>query len=214
VTENWPPLGHAFSYRVHEAFDNQEGISYDLSLPRRTTTADLSTVRVGRHGGDTPEDLEFREELFRAVGSITVAGGHVEAAMKRLLLLLTDSETVFSLVDHQWLDLENKLRAQCDASDDRRLRLLRLLDWADAHRLREQRHTVVHGAWWVYAGVGVRVSRWPRRDSDRLILGDMSWLKQLGGRCWAYSYRLDELLGEDWPRAMLLAESPPAVFGR
>ncbi len=214
MSEDWPPPGHAFSYRVDENLDNGGGISYDLSLPRRGSTVDLATVRVGRHGGDTPEDMAFREELFRAVGSITVAGGHVEAAMKRLLLLITDAKTVFTLVDYQWLDLEKKLRAQCNDRDDQRRRLLRLLDWADRHKLRERRHTVVHGAWWVYADVGARVSRWPRKEADRIIIGDMDGLKQVGNRCWTYAGRLDDLLAEDWPRAMLPAPQPPVAFRR
>ena len=164
---------------------------------------DLATLRVGRHGGDTPEDLVFREDLFRSVGSITVAGGHIEAAMKRLLLLLTDTETVFSLVDHPWLELEKKLRVQCNGSDDRRRSLLRLLDWADGHKLREHRHTVVHGSWWIYAGVGARVSRWPRKQQDAVIIEDMAWLIQISTRCWDYARRLGDLVGDDWARAML-----------
>ncbi len=118
------------------------------------------------------------------------------------------------VVDYPWLGLEKKLRAHCDSSDDHSRRLLQLLDWADGHKLRERRHTVVHGAWWVYAGVGARVSRWPRKEEDRVMIADMSWLKQLGTRCWAYAHRLDDLLGEDWPRAMLPAQQPPATFRR
>jgi hypothetical protein len=212
MTKDWPPPGHSLTYRVDEAFDNVDRISYDMSLPSRASTVNLATVRVGRHGGDAPEDLTFREELYQSVGSVTVAGGHVEAAMKRLLLLLTEAETTFSLVDYQWYELETKLRAQYDDTDERRRRLLRILDWANRHKLRERRHTVVHGAWWIYAGVGARVSRWPRNEDDRIIIGDMAWLRQLGKHCWAYAHRLDDLLGEDWPRAMLLAPQPPATF--
>jgi hypothetical protein len=148
MTKDWPPPGHSLTYRVDEAFDNVDRISYDMSLPSRASTVNLATVRVGRHGGDALEDLTFREELYQSVGSITVAGGHVEAAMKRLLLLLAEAETTFSLVDYQWYELETKLRAQCDDSDERRRRLLRILDWANRHKRRERRHTVVHGAWW------------------------------------------------------------------
>ena len=214
MTKDWPPPGHRFSYRVDEALDNGYRISYDLSLPSGAGAVDLATVRVGRHGGDSPEDLTFREELYQSVGSITVAGGHVEAAMKRLLLLLIDAETDFSLVDYQWYELETKLRAQCDGSDERRRRLLRILDGANRHKLRERRHTVVHGAWWMYAGVGARVGRWPRKENGRAIIDDMAWLRQLGKECWAYAYRLDDLLGEEWPRAMLPAPQPPATFRR
>jgi hypothetical protein len=145
MNKDWMPPGHSFSYRVDEKLDGN-AISYDLSLPGRCSTVDLSTVRVGRHGGSVPEDLAFREDLFRLVGSITVTGGHVEAAMKRILLVLTEAETIFGLVDYQWADLEKKLRSPCDDADDRHHRLRRVLDWADTHDLREQRNTVVHGA--------------------------------------------------------------------
>jgi hypothetical protein len=212
MTKDWPPPGHNSYYRVDEALDNVDPISYDMSLPSREGTVDLSTVRVGRHGGDAPEDLTFREELYQSVGSITVAGGHVEAAMKRLLLVLTGAEA-FSVVDYQWYQLETKLRELCDGSDERRQRLFRILDWADRHKVRERRHTVVHGAWWIYAGVGARVSRWPRKEDDRIMIGDMAWLRQLGNECWTYAHKLDDLLGEDWPRAMLPAPQPRATFG-
>lgn len=184
-----------------------------MSVPGNSPQWDLATVRVGRHGGDGPEDLAFREELFQIVGSITVAGGHVEAAMKRLLLLLMNAPADFSLVDHQWLELEKRLRAQCDGSDDQRRRLLKLLDWADRNKLREERHTAVHGAWWIYAGVGARISRWPRnKEDDRIIIGDLADVEKLRRRCWAYAMRLDDLLGERWPRAMLPPREPPAAF--
>lgn len=42
----------------------------------------------------------------------------------------------------------------------------------------------------------------------------MACLRQLGKECWAYAYRLDDLLGEEWPRAMLPAPQPPATFRR
>jgi len=175
---------------------------------------DLATVRVGRHGGPTPIDLAFRQELFVIVGSVTVAGAHIEAALKRLLLVMSGMGSEFSRVDLVWADLEKKLRKRCSSDSTRERELLVLLDWADKYRLREGRHTAVHGSWWIYAGVGARVSRWPRKSDDRTQIGTLEGLRTLADRCWSYAQRLDDLIGEDWSRAMLPAPSIPEAFKR
>ncbi|MEE6295713.1 hypothetical protein [Georgenia wangjunii] len=210
----WPPPGHAFVYQVREDLEGRRGAEYELSLPSSVKELSLSTMQIeGRIGGDTPADLMFREELFRWVGSVTVAGGHIEAAMKRLLLILTGIGSRFRLVDYQWAELEKRLRKECDGSDERRRRLEEVLDWAERRNLRENRHTVVHGSWWLYAGVDLRVDRWPRKDEDRTILTDWKWIKTLSADCWSFADKIEKLVGDDWSRAMIAAESPPPTFG-
>lgn len=98
MTEQWPPKGHDFTYQVVEDPDNARGVSFDLALPGRDEW-NLASVRVRRHGGPTEADLAFREKLYRAIGAIAVAGGHVETAMKRVLLVRTGSSADFSTVD-------------------------------------------------------------------------------------------------------------------
>ncbi len=103
--EVWPPIGFSSYYTVTERLDGHPELSYDLVLPGALSETDLSTVRIGRHGGPNAQDLQFRSELHRRIGAVTVAAGHVEMAMKRLLLVLTSPPKArfgFSTVDETW----------------------------------------------------------------------------------------------------------------
>jgi hypothetical protein len=86
--EEWPPVGFSAFYTVTEKLDGQPERGYHVLLPGTFSKVDLSTIRVGRHGGPNEADMRYRDELYRRVGEIAVAGGHAEAAMKRLLLVL------------------------------------------------------------------------------------------------------------------------------
>jgi hypothetical protein len=124
--------------------------------------------------------------------------------MKRLLLSLTGVDSSFTEVDFQWAELHKRLLAACASTDQRLNKLRKTLECSEKHHLREQRHTAVHGSWWVYAGCGARVSRWPRKQDDRIIAApDLQHWERIARMCWEFAPRLDELLGEDWPRAML-----------
>ena len=211
VSDSWPPDGHSHVYRVQSS----EGLlDFEMTVPRNMTEIDLATVRLARKGGPNAADYEFREKLYRIIGSITVAGSHVEAAMKRLLVILTGTRTVFEVVDYQWADLHKKLLGECDGSDQRRRDLRKTLEWSEKHDLRERRNTAVHGAWWVFAGPGVRVSRWPRRDHGAMIEVDLDTWSATAAKSWELVRRLDDLLGEEWPRAMLPAEPAGEAWRR
>lgn len=176
---------------------------------------DLSTVQVRREGGPTPADLEFREELFAVVGSITVAGGQIEAALKRLLLILRGNAIGFGSVDLQWAQLEKKVRAA--SQGDRRAEAIgEMLDWSERKKIRSRRHTVVHGAWWLYDGERARVGRWPqgKNSFDHTLLTTLADLNSLAERCWEYVSRIETLIGDDWPTATLPAPKAPEAFQR
>lgn len=134
--------------------------------------------------------------------------------MKRLLLVLSTDETTFGLVDYQWGDLESKLAAQCDDRDKRRVRLSRILDWAQKLDLRERRNTAVHGSWWLYKQDRTVASRWPRKKNDTILIGSLNDLRALESDCWKLVENLDRLLGEEWPGAVFPEESVPASFRR
>jgi len=144
MTNDWPPDRHSSSYRVAESIEGHE-LTYDVTVPGGRTL-ELETVRVGRHGGPNESDLAFRRDLYRVVGSIAVAGGQIEAAMKRLLLVLRGDDSVFALADHDWADLHERLRKEAAKPAERREELGEILDWAEANKLREHRHNAVHGA--------------------------------------------------------------------
>ena len=206
MTYEWPQPGHSSWYSTSENVDGRPPLTYDVSMPSSMSTFDLSTVRVGRHGGPSPEDEEFRQELFERVGAITVAGGHVETAMKRLLLLLTETKGSFSLVDKTWTDLHNALVAQsAEGWDDRRSGLREVLEWGEANRVKTRRDNAIHAYWWIHAGCGARRSRFYRKQDGSTILAELTDLEEDATLLFEYAWRLDELLGPDWPIAMLPA---------
>lgn len=211
----WPPKGHQFAYDVTSDLQVSGGsfkLSFQMTVPKDRTT-ELATLRVSRMGGTTEADMKFRAELFSVVGSITVAGGHIEAAMKRLLLILSDEDSLFALADHQWSDLHKKLASQCNGGDDRRRKKLKdVLDWAERMNLRERRHTVVHGSWWLYSLEAVLVSRWPRKEDGYILVESLEGLNRLEQQCWEFDQKLDLLADEDWPRAVLPAPPIPPTF--
>jgi len=200
VPENvWPPIGFSSYTSITERLDGHPELSYDLVLPSTFSQVDLSTVRIGRHGGPNQDDIAFRGELYRRIGAIAVAGGHVETAMKRLLLVLTRPDAAnFSTVDKTWSDLAADLRAQCDGTDERRKRLAELLDWAEEHRVKGRRDDTIHAYWWTFADCGARRSRFNRRSDGKTILAELSDLDEDARLLFEYAEYLDGLLGNDW----------------
>src|SRR6202034_3396751 len=84
----WPPVGFKSYYTTTERIDGHPDLTFDLVIPSTFEEVNLATVRIGRHGGPNAADAEFRAELYGRIGAIAVAGGHVETAMKRLILVM------------------------------------------------------------------------------------------------------------------------------
>jgi hypothetical protein len=203
-TEVWPPVGFSSYYAMKENLDGHAELSYDLVLPGTFAEVDLATVRIGRHGGPNEEDLGFRGELHRHVGAVTVAGGHVEMAMKRLLLVLTSPPKAdFSTVDLTWTVLHKELVGLCDGSDDRRKQLAQVLDWGQQRDVKRRRDDVVHADWWEFAGCEVRRSRFVRGGKGKTILSSLNDLDEDARLLTEYADRLDAFLGNDWIIARL-----------
>ena len=68
MAEAWPPSGHSFSYRVDVNLDGRPPFSFDLTTPNTREKFGLSAVRVGRHGGVSKADEEFRGKLYSLLG--------------------------------------------------------------------------------------------------------------------------------------------------
>lgn len=197
--EDWPPVGFSAFYTVTEKLDGQPEREYHVLLPGTFSKVDLSTIRVGRHGGPNETDMRYRDELYRRVGEIAVAGGHAEAAMKRLLLVLKSlDEAHFEEVDGTWTSLTDQLRDECDGSDQRRLELAALLDWAEDNKIKIRRDNAIHAYWWIYDGVGARRSRFARRSGGSIIDATLDDVAEDAHLIFEYAQRLDELLGYDW----------------
>lgn len=202
--ETWPPAGFSSYYTVTERLNDQPVVSYDLVLPGTFSEIDLSTVRIGRHGGPNAEDLQFRSELYRRIGAITAAAGHVEMAMKRtLLILMSPPKAQFSTVDETWTTLHRKLLHQCDGSDARRTKLAALLKWGEDQNLKRRRDNVIHADWWDFAGCGVRRSRFVRGSNGATICASLTDLDEDASLLAEYADRLDSLLENDWMLARL-----------
>jgi hypothetical protein len=203
--EEGPVEGHSFWYRTQIDLENGNRLEFDLTVPKAIPELNLSTVRVGRHGGDSTTDEEFRRILYPKIGAITVAGGHVETAMKRLLLLLTGASGKFSTVDKTWTDLHKALREESELQDGdpRRAKLKDALDWADEKEVKRRRDNIVHAYWWIFSGSGVRRSRFYRRQDGATMVSSLEDLDEDAGLLFDYAQLLDEILGEDWARAML-----------
>lgn len=196
-------LAPSFSYQYKADLDGHH-VCLELTLPSALPEVNLATVRLGRLGGATNADQMFRARLYAAIGKVTVAGGHADTAMKRLLALLT-GDGRFSLVDETWRTLLKLLADHCpSATNDPRLkRLQHVLDWGETNRVKGRRDNVVHAYWWIYEGCGVVRSRFFRDQDGALMIGSMEELEQDAAMLFEFARRLDELLAEDWPRAML-----------
>jgi len=184
-------------YEVHEQFDGYD-LTFTLSLPSALPNLDIATVRVDRDGGATPADQQFRNELFTRIGAVTAAAAAVETGMKRLLLLLAGESGSFSRVDLTWTDLHKGLVDACTGADDRRLALADVLAWGDENNVKGRRDDVVHAYWWLFAGCGVRRSRFKRKSDGTTLVTSFEQLDEDAEILFDYAGRLDELLGSDW----------------
>ncbi len=203
-SELWPPDGFSTYYTVTERLDGHDDLTFDLVLPGTFAEIDLATVRIGRHGGPNADDLQFRSELYRRVGAVTVAAGNVEMAMKRLLLVLTSSTKAhFATVDEPWSTLHRKLLRQCDGSDKRRRELAKALAWSEGQGIKRRRDNVIHAGWWDFAECQVRRARFARGSNGTTICASLTDLDEDVSLLTEYAERLDRLLGNDWIIARL-----------
>jgi hypothetical protein len=205
MPQDWPPPGHHSSYSVTEELGDGYKLTYDVNLPSGLPEFDVATLRIGRHGGLTPADRQFRAELFGRVGAVTIAGSEAETGMKRLLLLLLGESGEFSGVDKTWTDLHRELLDECTGTDARRLTLADVLAWGEEVGAKRRRDNVVHAYWWCFAGCGVRRSRFFRQSNGTVLIGSLEDLDEDAEVLFEYARRFDALLGSDWPRAMLPA---------
>lgn len=125
---------------------------YTLLIPPgvNRTQLGLSEIRPFRNKW-TPADHAHQLELFSAVGRIAVFGGHVEMAMKKVLITLRGGthDLLDPSLPGDWDGLEKELRELCDGSDQTRTALLEILDDAEQKQLRDKRNDAIHGYWWL-----------------------------------------------------------------
>lgn len=203
MSEQWPPPGHAAYYKFQIVLDNGYKLTFEMSLPRAVPILDLATLRIGRHGGPSEADRLFREQLYSRVGAITVASGHVESAMKRILLLLKGTTGQFSLADKTWSQLHKALVRESRRPDARCVRLQDVIAWGEQKGVKRRRDNVIHACWWNFDDCCVVRSRFFRREDGTLIVSSLEDLEEDAEVLFEYASRLDDLVDEDWGRAML-----------
>ena len=135
-----PVPGPRGAYGLRVKLDNGYEVTYDLTVPGSMPEWDISTARLGRHGGETPADQMFRQRLYTRIGAVAVAGGHAETAMKRLLLLLWGTTSDFSQAERPWTTLLEELTKECTGTDGPRNGLKRVLEWAEENRINLDGH--------------------------------------------------------------------------
>jgi hypothetical protein len=210
LEQRWPRQGHAFTYKTHVSYEGYETFDFELSIPSGADQMDLSSVIVGRLGGEADADVLLRQNLYFLIGRIAVASGHIEAAMKRLVLTLQENRSrQFSLVDKTWSDLHKMLLKECKKVDagtptaDIRRKLKAHLDWADVRRLKIHRDDFIHGSVWDFSMPLLLVSRFHRKADGQPIIFTMEQVEQVAMDLDEYARRLEVLLHGIWHEAML-----------
>lgn len=170
---------------------------------------DMSTFRMMRHGGPHASDVTHHQTLFAAVGAVTVVSGHIEAEMKRILLVAADgSKTSFADVDLTWTDLEKGLEAVAADPDLKfATRLHDVLEWGKSKKIKKRRHDVVHSAWTLYNIGHYEANRFARKTSGSMIVYSHEDIADLVTSMFEYLRWLQNIVR--WPTAVL----PPLPDG-
>jgi len=206
MEEQWPPPNHKFAYTMNVELERPPlSYSMEVTTPARPNeaSADSASVRYERLGGPVAADFEFRGRLYERIGAVTVAGGHAEAAMKRVVLTAELKGESFNDVDLTWRGLVKRLQRIAGSEHEIAEPLRSMLAWAERAKIKTRRDDVVHAYWWHWANVGVSRSRFNRDGSSYIVSGtvdDLSKLERDAAMIFEYARRLDDLVVSTWPR--------------
>jgi hypothetical protein len=168
----WAPPGTDSWYvlKIDQAPDSgRQSIEASLVVPG-VDAWQLGEARLSRIGGRVPADLKFRNQLYVRIGSVAVAGGRIEAAMKRLILHMSGSlEPTFADSEDTWKTLDRKLRNAATALGERAADVVKVLDWGQANNIRDIRNDIIHAYWWDYSDVGITRGRVYQDGTSELI---------------------------------------------
>lgn len=214
------PSGHVPGKSV--PFDMQHGddipqaASFTVVPPigdddQRLDLASLRPVRVAGHD-NAIADCRHRRRLFQAVGAVTVAGGHVEMALRKVLVSLTGGQNEDlggKDVSLDWSKLHTKIEDHCkrDASELAQ-RVDQLLKTAEASTLRDIRNNIVHSYWWVMALDSDEVwsGRYYNRGQEPVCIVDTAEnLYQTADKLFEFAAELEALVAPLWPLAIVPA---------
>lgn len=210
-----PPWAPEWFYLLSIELEGQPPIRFSATVPD-LDTGDFAGAVVQRIGGASSRDWAFRRRLYFLIGLVTVAGGKIEAAMKRAILVgRRDRRAEMALVDENWTTLERKLRMVAKAQTSEPTipgwgeAVIRVLDWGVKERAKERRDDVVHAYWWDWADTNVTRSRFARSGQTFTIGGSLDALRHDGEVLLSYAGLLEELSGPFWLNLYLPREVPP-----
>jgi len=199
----------------------------DFTLVRPPTAGanlDIPSLRPLRAVGrvDHSADALHQVRLFNAVGAVTVAGGHVEMAMRKVFVSLrggVNRDLAGEDIPAEWSRLHEALLKLCESStNDIATKLKALLDEAEADSLRESRNDIIHGYWWLIPMQDdvATVARYYHPKSKQApgnAYPTYEQLQEVSGRLFELASKLEALVTPEWPIAIVpaLGEwSPPA----
>jgi len=159
----------------------------------------LGEARISRIGGRAPEDLMFRNQLHMRIGSAAVAGGRIEAAMKRLILRMSGSlEPKFADSEATWTTLDRKLRSAATALGERAVDIVKVLDWGQENNIRDIRNDFIHAYWWDYSDVGITRGRVYQDGTSEIIQITPERLDEDCQKLQTYADMLDSAMDGMW----------------
>lgn len=187
---------------------------YTFVRPPGGDDMDLASLRPFRVKGNSDRQLDAAHQvrLFHAVGSVAVAGGHVEMAMKRVLVTLRNGrnkDLAGTGVPAEWSSLQDKLERACKAKQTGlQIAVDELLSVGEVEELRCRRNDVVHGYWWLIpmGTNGLVSSRYYRPNSKQApahIHPTLDALQQLATDLFDFAHRLETLVTPYWPLAIV-----------
>lgn len=200
-TKVWAPPGTDSWYvlKIDQAPDSgRQSIEASLVIPG-VDAWQLAEARLSRIGGRSPEDLIFRNQLYARIGSAAVAGGRIEAAMKRLILRMSGSlEPSFADSEDPWKTLDRKLRNAATALGERAADVVKVLDWGLANNIRDIRNDIIHAYWWDYSDVGITRGRVYQDGTSELIQITPKQLDEDCQKLHDYADALDSAMDGMW----------------
>jgi hypothetical protein len=207
---------------------------YDVSIPMKLGTKpgphirytlvrppggdvelNLAAIRPMRIAGQPVQeaDVLHQIQLFHAIGAITVAGGHVEMAMRKVYLSLTgeNRDLASPEVSGHWANLEDLLEKLCDNTTDVRKKLKDVLDWSAEKTLRDRRNDAIHAYWWLFKTDGwFHNSRYyPTKKKQKQSQPPVGFVvrpeayHRLASMLFEFANRLEALVTPDWPIAIV-----------
>lgn len=203
------------------------GVDLDFTMVRPPTSGPelaIPSLRPLRVVGRTDHaaDALHQVRLFNAVGAVTVAGGHVEMAMRKVFVSLrggVNRDLAGEDIPAEWSRLHEALLKLCESNTNEiATKLKALLEDAETKNLRESRNDIIHGYWWLIPMQDdvLTLARYfhPKaKQSPANSHPKTEQMQKFAQRLFEFAAKLEALVTPEWPIAIvpaLGAWSPPA----